>query len=538
MKKIFALLLAMAMMLSLLAACGGNGETTSPDLGNQTGNQTSAPGGNSEPAPGERDTTVVVGMTGAHDPCMPSNNSNDFLQQAMVYDKIFEVDDHTGEYTSRTMESWEWTDDVTFVMTLKEGMTFSDGNPVTGEDVLFSIQDYVTNEAAPSTDKYMYYINIDFDASSVSEDGRTVTLVWKAPYGPAYRQLNCAIVEKAFVEAHDNSDTIWYTGPVGSGPYEITDCVIDSYVTFTLREDYWNKDYSYDATQITLRYYSDGTAMYADYQNGLLDAMYNVSSIIAEQVEAAGGKQGTVQYISSKDNALLCLNDNNPYLADPAVREAIAYALDMDAIAGIAYGVLCQPAKSHFGVDFPFYTPHETYTYDVARAKQILADAGYKEGEIQLLFNAPQSAPKPAIAEAVQGYLREVGIIVEVNVYDLPTALTSYVEGVSDMACLSVRNGNGTMEPYQVMSSIEDGAAFASTAIDDAEFNRMVDLGLNSVDESVSNDAYAQADAWLWENYHALPVCEYTNAVVYNSRISSFDQSTVGKGCMGALTLS
>ena len=47
-------------------------------------------------------------------------------------------------------------------------------------------------------------------------------------------------MQKEFTQAHDNADQIWYTGPVGSGPYEITDCVQDSYVTFTLRDDYWN----------------------------------------------------------------------------------------------------------------------------------------------------------------------------------------------------------------------------------------------------------------------------------------------------------
>lgn len=530
MKKVLALLLSSAMALTLLSACGGGETSQNPDGSSQPTSSASAPGTDS--------TSVTIGYVGSHDACMPSSNSNDFIQQAMVYDKLFEVDDNTGEYTSRTLSSWEWTDETTFVMTLKEGMTFSDGNPVTGEDVLFSIQNYVTNPAAPQTDKYPYYQYIDFDKSSVSDDGMTVTLVWKEEYGPAYRQLNCAILEKSFVEAHDNADMIWYTGPVGSGPYEITDCVQDSYVTFTLRDDYWNKDYTYDATEITLKFYTDETAMYVDYQNGYLDAIYGIGSTVAQQIEAAGGSQGTVQYISNKDVTLLNLNDATPALQDTAVREAIAYALDMEAIASIAYGTLAAPAKSHFASDFPFYTEHEGYTYDVEKAKQLLADAGYQDGDIQLTCITTNNNPDPQIGEAIQGYLAAVGIEVTVSSYDLPTALGMYMEGQSDLTTLSVRGGNGTLEPYQVVSGIDENASFQCMANHDPEFNELLSIGLHSIDEDIRWDAYAQADEWLYDNFHSLPICETMSAIAYNSRISSFNQSTVGKGCLGALTLS
>ena len=532
MKKIIATLLATASLLSL-AACG------SPS-GNNAPADTKAPAGTTAPAgtsaPANDSTEVVIGYVGLHAACYPSSNSNDFIQQAMVYDKLFEVDDNTGEYTSRTLSSWEWKDGTTFVMTLKDGMTFSDGKPVTGEDVLFSLQDYVTNGAAPRTDKYPYYQFIDFDKCSVSDDGLTVTVVWQKEYGPAYRQMNCAIMEKEFTQAHDIADMIWYTGPVGSGPYKITECVQDSYVVFELRDDYWNKDYTYDATKITLKFYSDETAMYVDYQNGNLDAIYGISSTVAQQIEAAGN-QGTVQYISNKDVTLLNLNDQTPALQDPAVREAIAYALDMNAIAGIAYGTLATPAKSHFASDFPFYTEHEGYTYDVAKAKQILADAGYKDGDIMLTCITTNNNPDPQIGEAIQGYLGAVGIQVSVSSYDLPTALGMYMDGQSDLTTLSTRGGNGTLEPYQVISGIDATASFQCMANHDPEFNALLDVGLNSVDEDTRWDAYAKADQWLYDNFHSLPVCETMGAIAYNSRITSFNQGTVGKGCLGALTL-
>lgn len=532
MKKITALLLCLVMLVSMLVGCGGS-ETPAASAAENT---TSAAANDPAAPAGEGSAAVTIGYVGGHYACYPSSvNSDDFIQQGMVYDKLFEVDDNTGEYKSRVLQSYEWTDDQTLVMTLKDGITFSDGKQMTAEDVLFSIHNYI--DQGEATDKYMYYQYIDFDASSISEDGMTLTLVYQMPYGPAERTLNCAIMEKEFTEAHDNADQIWFTGPVGSGPYMITDCVQDSYVTFTLREDYWNKDYTYDAKEITLKFYSDETAMYMDYQAGNLDAIYGIGTTVASQIEAAGGSQGTVQYISNNDVSFVILNEENQYLADPAVREAIACALDMSFITEVAYGVLGKPAVSHYATTFDCYSEHEGYTTDVEKAKKLLDDAGYKEGEISIKWVSPDMAPQPQVGEAIQAQLQMIGINVSVESYDLPTALGMYLEGQSDIMMMTVNGGNPTCEPYQSLSAFSGGAPFTCMSIEDETFNSYLDTGLNSVDNNARWEAYKKADQWLYDNFNALPICETLSAVAYNSRIASFNQSAVGKGCLGALKL-
>jgi peptide/nickel transport system substrate-binding protein len=522
MKKTIALVLCLAMTVSLLAGCGSSGTSS-----NSSGNSGTSSDGS---------TAVTIGYVGGHYACYPSSaNSDDFVQQGMVYDKLFEVDDTTGEYTSRILSSYEWTDDQTLVMTLKDGITFSDGNQMTMEDVLFSIHNYI--DQGESTDKYQYFQYIDFDATTISDDKMTLTLVYQFPYGPAERTLNVSIMEKAFTEEHDTADQIWYTGPVGSGPYTITDCVQDSYVTFTLRDDYWNTDYSYDATEITLRFYSDETAMYMDYQAGNLDALYGIGTTVASQIEAAGESQGTVQYISNNDVSFVILNEENQYLSDPAVREAIAYALDMDYITEVAYGTLGEAAKSHFASTFDCYTEHEGYTTDIDKAKQLLSDAGYSDGQITLRWLSPDSAPQPQVGEAIQAQLSQIGINVTVESYDLPTALSMYMDGEGDIMMMTVNGGNPTREPYQSLSAFASGAPFSCMSIEDATYNEYLNTGMNSVDTDVRWEAYENADQWLYDNYNALPICETLSAVAYNSRIASFDQSAVGKGCLGSLKL-
>ena len=231
------------------------------------------------------------------------------------------------------------------------------------------------------------------------------------------------------------------------------------------------------------------------------------------------------------------LNEDNEYLADPAVREAIACALDMTYITDVAYGLLGTPAKSHYASTFDCYSEYEGYAYDVERAKQILADAGYSDGEISLRWVSPDQSPQPEVGNSVQALLDMIGINVSVASYDLPTALGMYLEGESDIMMMTVTGGNPTKEPYQTLSAFAADAPFICMSISDETYNSYLAEGLNTVDETARWAAYQQADQWLYENFNALPICETLSAIVYNSRIATFNQSAVGRGCLGSLTL-
>ena len=538
MKKLLAMMLALAMVLSLAACGGGNSSGNASDPASSgapesTAPESSAPAESSAPS----ELSGSKSEDGTHDCYHPSSTvSNNYMASSILYDMLFEFDDVTGEWNSRILSDYGWDDDVTLHLTLKDGITFADGTQMTADDILYSLYMYV----APGgrTDKYQHYKYIDFDASHVSDDGMTAYVVWSRPYSPALSSLSCPILSKAFLEAHDESDQIWYTDPLGSGPYQVKECVIDSYVTFEQREDYWAAaDYSYDCKEITIRYYTDETAMYVDYQNGVLDAMYNISSNVAKQVQDAGN-QGVVNYVPLNDVTLMCLNSSNEYLADPAVREAIAHAVDMNAIAEMAYGALYQPATSHLASTLDCYQEHEGYSYDPDYAKKVLSDAGYKDGDIVLEFIAANVDPQPQIAEAVQAYLSTIGITVNVTKYDLGTALQYFQSGENDVALMQVTGGNSAKIPMQVFNGMTADTPMKDRAIPDETFNSYINDGLNSNDPAVYNAAFASADQWLWDNFEALPIAETTAALAYHDgTIAAFPQSCIGRGCLGSIQL-
>ena len=317
----------------------------------------------------------------------------------------------------------------------------------------------------------------------------------------------------------------------------VSESVQDNYVVFTLRDDYWNPDYTYDATEITLKFYTDETAMYMDYQAGNLDVIYNISATTAESVEAAGGAQGTVQYYPDNDVVYIHLNASNKYLSDPVVREAICHALNLDYITDVCYGVLGAPAYSHYASGFDAYVEHERYEIDLDYARKLLADAGYKDGDIVLDWISPDMYPEPQIGESVQALLSQIGITVNVQSYELATALGYHLSGETAISCQHTMGGNPTKEPDNSMSAFYEGAAFKSFAVTDPKYNELYYTGLATVDEDARWEVYREMDQWLWDNYMAIPVCEVMKAVAYNSRIASFDQSALDRSCLGSLKL-
>ena len=198
MKKNFnramSLVLAAAMALSL-AACGGNQEN------NGSGGGTAGGYKNTLTWAQGADVTSLDPHQGKETPAVQVNTQ--------IFDTLVTVDPETNEVVPQIAESWEQTDDQTYVFKIREGIKFHDGSDLTAEDVKFSL-DRARNSAAVS-----YIVN--FIEEVTVDDDHTVTVKTTAPYAPTLRNLAipfAAIVPKAVVEADENA---FIQNPVGSG---------------------------------------------------------------------------------------------------------------------------------------------------------------------------------------------------------------------------------------------------------------------------------------------------------------------------------
>ena len=514
--RTFAFLLALMMAISLSACTSDepSGTSNSP----------------SETGKGEADTTVAVGTTNSYLYFNPAGaNQCDSFSYYMLYSVLFDVDKENGGYYSPVSDDWGWEDDTTLRITVKDGITFASGKELDANDIwatfMYNIE--CGNQNSGKWDGF-----IDWDNSYVTEDGKTIYLKYYDVYGGALAEIMIPILEDEFVAEHADNDEIWWNGPDGSGPYTVKETVNGSSVTYALREDYWDTSKTFDCTEITVRYYSDANTMWVDYQNGVIDAVLGLDDTQVTALQN-GTVEGTLMMADTNAVPALVMNENNEYLADIEVRRAICHAIDWTDVGDIAFGSLSAPAYSHWAATTTAYSKHEGYTYDPDLARQILADAGYEDGEIVLEYVAVNQTTQVRIMEAVMGYLEEVGITVNCTSVELGTALPEYYfVGANDLALIQPNGANNSRDIWQIISATYNGL-FVDRAISDPEYVALVEETLGSADQDVRDQAFRELDDWLYENYWMPPICEVNEAWCFNSRIESFVLLNIGDHLLG-----
>lgn len=518
-KRLMSLLLA-GLMIGSLAACGGKTDDPAPN------NTTGADPAQTEAVAAEP-VSINVGVrtnfvaTSLEVTRVESANST-WTLVPLLFDSMFYINTD-GEMQSDIFEEYSYSDDhLELTLKLRDDIYFSNGDQMVGEDILYTISRNQQNSGAT------YYTCINLDKSTVSEDGLTVTLVYDYEYGPGLTKLDMAVVNKSFYESlGDLSAVDWYdpNNVCGSGPYQIDEFVQDNYAVLSLREDRWNTEREYTVDQFRITGYTDQTTMFVDFENGVLDLAINISSSDAQRLADGKVENAALGLIESNCTVILQFNENNQYLADPVVREAICHAIPTDELTEVTAGVYGEVAGSTAGRAMACYVDGYSYEYDPEYAKQLLADAGYAEGEITLTFVSTSETEQTTFAEGVQAYLRNIGITVDVQSYDVPTALPMWLQGQTDLQRYTSSDGIPELEPYMAFSVFQADSTFPACAKSDATLNEALLAGYQNLDEETRTKAYQEAQKLLYEGYWCLPVYEWKGGYAYNTE--KFEEITL-----------
>ena len=513
-KKLLAILMALAMVISL-AACGSSSS-------DDTSESADTASGDTETA--ESDGEVVVGVYGTNylvNPydalCSAGINRSNTPQNMLIYEPLL-LCDSNGEYSSRILESWEWLDDYTFQITLKDGIYFDNGEQMTGEDVLYSLETIQTGQLPIS---FMYCL-FDPELSYVSDDGLTVTLVSESINPQATTYLEFPIMCKSWMESEGVENIDW-TDPsdiVFCGPYECVEYVEDSYAVYVKRDDYWGLDYGYDydVETFTVRVYTDSTAMIADYVNGIIDVAWGITSDDYDAVLAGDYENTEAGRISNNFVSWLALDLDNEYLSDIAVREAICYAVNVEELTETVMGSLGIAGTGLLATGMLGYTDDFQYEYDPDYALEVLEEAGYSEGDITLLYTYKSSDPnQQATAEMVQAYLMAIGITVELNPMDESTYSTEEaVDGYSDFAYYWM--SNGSTDPGQFTGNLTSSANNV-VVCRNGLYDDIISEINGTTDTEAREEALYELQQMMYENFDILPLYEYCNGYMYNTEV-------------------
>lgn len=535
-QRIAGLALTAAMGLSL-AGCGGT-STESPANTPSGGANTSAPAATGSIV---TDASIAVGSTaqqflGHFDASQYFSTECSTAAAYLVYDQLFSIG-MDGVWYSDILADYHWSDEVDnqLVLTLKDDIYFSNGDPMTMEDVLYSLQRFSQSPRGATN-----FTVVDFDASTISDDGLTLYLQYNQPYGPWQSGLNQFIMNKDFVEGlGDSAD--WYSkeSVCGSGPYEVTESVTDISITMEKRADWWmadEADNSATVQKITCYGYSDGTTMMADYMNGVIDVAINLTANDCEEI-GADPSLGTYQTVSSNASSVIVLSPENADLQNETLRQAICLGTDSAAIAEMAWGILQTPSTSTLNESNPYYVGSHAYTYDPETAKALVAECGIANPTFTFVTNTASSST--AIAEAFQYYMQEIGVTVNIETYDQATAVADYwtKPGGTDFLINAAAIATASNEAADVYTFYRAGFAYSCSAQTDPAITDLLEAGRNTTDEAERARIYSDVQDYFYDHYSMIPIAQWSTAYAFNSRIGSCEIPITGSPSLRYITV-
>ncbi|MFT4136647.1 ABC transporter substrate-binding protein [Microbacterium sp.] len=349
-----------------------------------------------------------------------------------VYDTLLTFqgsDSSTPEPDLATMEQNE--DATEFTFTIQDGRTFSDGSPVTADDVVFSL-----NRVAGITDSKANFLMAGITVTKV--DDKTVTLSTETPSlqlpaivtNPSLSILNSKIVEEhgGTTDASDSAKSWLDANSAGSGPYTLDSLDLTSQVVLVKNDAYDGDDEAaYD--KIVVRNITESATQLTNLKGGDSNVAVDLSG---DQV-ATLGDEFTVESTPSAQ-ALFLLVNQDPAVggatANPKFAEAVRYALDYDKLIELA-GAGSVAATGVIPPMFPGAN-EKAVTQDLDRAKEALAASGYAGEEVKLQFpndNPVGGVEFTPVAERVQQQLKDAGINVTLAPAPFATEIEPYVAG-------------------------------------------------------------------------------------------------------------
>lgn len=472
-KKLLALFLALVMVGAVLPGCGDG----SKDPGGQGNN-----GKTGEPVKGGE---ITVGIAQDLDDSLDPHQTVAAGTREVLFN-IFEglvKPNSDGEMIPAVAEKYTLSEDgTTYTFTLREGVKFHNGQTVTAEDVVYSI-----NRCAAVPEGQEKPLVAAFSAVKSVEalDEKTVAVTI------AQRDLEfISYMTAAIIPAdYENQDT----APVGTGPFKFVSRTPQQGFVMERFEDYWGAPAWLD--KVTYKICENADALVMNLNGGSIDLCAHLTSAQASQLnQNFQVLEGTMNLVQA-----IYLNNQAKPFDNQLVRQALCYAIDrqgiMDMVAdghGTAVGSSIYPAFTKY------FLPElvDKYPHDVAKAKELLAQAGYPDG-FDMTISVPNNyQPHMDTAEVVAEQLREAGINVTIQPVEWSTWLDTIYNGRQFQATVvGVDAANMTARAMLERFTSDYGKNFIN--YNNPAYDALFQQAINAQDEATQTDLYKQMEAML-----------------------------------------
>ncbi len=338
-----------------------------------------------------------------------------------VIEPLVEWDWNKKQIVPILAESWSNPDNNTWLFKLKKGIKFHDGSEFTAADVVHS---YTRIQKDPDIKQASSLAHID---TIRAEDAYTVRLQTKRPDAALpFRLAQRFITNKASYDrlGAANADKL----ALGTGPYKLKDWIRGQWFVVEKNPGYAHSHHKPTVDEIVFRNIPEAEVAITSLLNDEVDIISNVPPESASRVTG----KARIESVRTINIMFLGMHSSVPQFKNKLVRQAVNYAIDREAITKAVLKGYAYPLQAPVGPDQYGYSPEISpkYNHDPAKAKQLLAQAGYSDGfEVEFLVPVGQYNKVKDVAEAIGAMLRAVGIRPKLRTQDQDSGFAAIREG-------------------------------------------------------------------------------------------------------------
>lgn len=452
-----------------------------------------------------------------------------FIPLQALYESLLRLDPEMNLQPGLA-ESWEQLDETTYEITLRPGVTFHSGNPLTAEDVKETFAWHINPDAPGYAAAYLSPI-----AEMTVIDDLTLRIELSEPYGPFPYALSMPHTAISDMQEYDEVGAEGLqANPSGTGPFMLESWNKGAEVLLAGNPDYWGGEVPID--RIQFRFMPEATARSIALETGEIDVAETVAAPDIARLEENPDIHVADAY--ELRAVLWIVNTHIPPLDDVDVRQALARAVDYELAIESILGKAARPMQS-FVPQGSFGYAEFDYPHDPGAAASLLEEAGWakngqgfyeKDGEV-LSFTHVSGGHIPQevqVAEAVQTLLREFGVQMEIEVLERLTHTTTmfghaeaYPDGPTPEFGTTqwdhgIRTGDASvaLDPIFTCGDRRNFGQFCNERYDE-----LITTAVSGAPADARRQAFADAQAILFENVAAIPMWQPRVTMSWQDRV-------------------
>ena len=517
MKKKLSRILAVTLALSMTAALAGCGSSSSTGDTASTEAAGGGTGDSSSDSGSEGKDSIKFLISYEPQGVSPGAASKgvDFTISGNIYDTLIrEMPDNRSEFREGLATDWTLSDDGTeLLFTIRDGVKFHDGSDLTVDDVVFSLQwdlEQAPNAAAQPVIK-------SIEAVGDNQVKVTCNYAYK-PLINLFATPGFGIFSKAFYEQCEADGTNFLRVECGTGPYILDEWVSGSSLTLHANDEWCGGEP--EIKNVTFEVAQDSTTAALMMQNDQADAYFCPAAADTQMLDDL--ENVNYNFAPSSFIYYMIFNTTRAPFDDPAVREAISYAIDREAVlqggvAGVGQVTPFCVAPGFFGYD----EDYEANPYDPDKAVELLSAAGYNEGDITCTMVTSSETWYQNPAQVVQANLQEIGINCEIEILE-PAAFKQQVLTQKDFDLSFYNSGAPISDADPVLwGNYHTTGDYNLAGVNDPEVDAILEQARQSLDDAEREELYSQIGELNKENNWYIYTHTGYNGAAYNTHIKN-----------------